>query len=125
MSSFHEIQLVANFLEGRAKTFTHDTAPISYGNLASELGFPKVDQNWLAHPFCGIFDALDMQDVEEKRPLRTALVYSLERNIPGEGFFKTIARLRGSNRPETDFLKQAQLWTQELNRLLDYYQSKQ
>lgn len=117
----HEHEVVARFLEERAATCDFDHAPIFYNDLAAQLGFPPVDQYWLSHPLCGIFDLLDREDVAANCPLRTSLVVSKERGLPGEGFFKTMATLRGYRRPATDSVEQMRLWTDELQRLLAYY----
>jgi hypothetical protein len=119
----HEHDIVADCLEQRAANHDFDRAPIFYNALAGQLGFPPVDQYWHSHPLCGIFDLLDREDVASNRPLRTALVVSKERGLPGEGFFKTMALLRGHRKPATDLTQQTQLWTDELIRLLAHYQT--
>src|SRR5437763_8153561 len=83
-------------------------APIFYNDLASTLGFPPVDQFWTSHPLCRIFDDLDRDDVAHRRPIRTALVVSKERKLAGEGFYKTLALLRGKS-PATKRAPQTQL----------------
>ncbi len=122
LKSSHDVDRVAAFLEARAKESHRDRAPIFYNQLATELDFPSVDQYWLSHPLCGIFETLDVQDVESGRPLRTALVVNKEFGLPGEGFFKTMARLRGARKPATDVVQRMTLWTEELDRLLKFYQ---
>lgn len=111
---------VASFLEERA-TLHRNHAPIFYNDLANKLGLPPVDQYWLSHPLCGIFEQLDREDVAQGHPLRTSLVVSKERGLPGEGFFKTMALLRSSGSPATAFVQQMQLWTDELDKLLAHY----
>jgi len=117
----HDRDAVANFLENRAK-LGRDRALIFYNELASNLGFPPVDQFWASHPLCRIFDELDREDVEQSRPIRTALVVSKHRGVPGEGFFKTLALLRGST-PANKLPQQRQLWSKELDRVVAYYQN--
>ena len=119
-SSSHDHDTVARFLEQRA-TLDFNRAPIFYNDLACKLDFPAVDQYWMSHPFCGIFDQLDREDVSAGRPLRTALVVSKDRGLPGDGFFKTMALLRGNTKPATKDTEQMRLWTEELQRLVAHY----
>lgn len=121
IAASHEYDIVASFLEKRA-TLDFNRAPIFYNDLASKLGFPPVDQYWVLHPFCGIFDQLDREDVSAGHPLRTALVISKERGLPGEGFFKTMSLLRGQKKPATKDTEQLRLWTEELQKLIAHYQ---
>ena len=121
-SSSHDHDVVARFLEQRA-TLDFDHAPIFYNDMASKLNFPAVDEYWSSHPFCGIFDAMDREDVSAGLPLRTALVVSKERGLPGEGFFKTMALLRKRSKPVTNDMEQRRLWIEELQRLIAHYQS--
>ena len=112
---------VATFLEHRATNLDFDRAPIFYNDLTLQLDLPPVDQYWMSHPLCKVFDLLDREDVGANRPLRTALVISKERNLPGEGFFKTMALLRNHRNPAKDSIAQMKLWADEVRRLLAYY----
>ena len=120
-TSQHDKDVVAAFLEKRA-SLGRDRGPIFYNDCASTLGFPPVDQFWASHPLCGIFDALDREDVALRRPIRTALVVSKERGLPGKGFYSTLALLRGSS-PATKLPQQMQLWSDELDKLVAYYKA--
>jgi hypothetical protein len=123
-SASHDFDVVARFLEHRASTERRDGAHIFYNDLAAKLDFPEVGEAWFAHPFCGIFGALDIEDVDAERPLRTALVISKKHMVPGDGFFKTLLRLRPKQKPPKDDIQRIQLWSDELDRLLEYYQRK-
>ena len=108
------------YLEDRARRLG-GSAPLFYSDLATHFGLPPVTDAWFTHQLCGIFEQLDQEDERLSRPFRTALVISKERSMPGEGFFKTVVRLRGLARPprtENDKLK---LYVDELNSLLRYY----
>ncbi len=111
---------IARFLEQRAR-LPRGQAPIFYNDLATEFGFPNVDDRWYAHPFCNIFGALDEDDQAHNRPFRTALVVSRERGVPGEGFFKMIQQLRGLRRPIAGDFEQMRVWREEFDRLLEHY----
>jgi hypothetical protein len=119
--SSHDLDVVARFLEHRATTTPRDRAPIFYSELASKLNFPEVGEAWFAHPFCGIFDTLDIQDADDGHPLRTALVVSKQFGVPGDGFFKTLLRLRPHVKPPKDDMQRIRLWSDELDRLLSHY----
>jgi hypothetical protein len=121
-TSQHDKDIVARFLEDRAR-LGRNRAPIFYNDLASTLDFPPVDQFWASHPLCRIFDDLDREDVAQRRPIRTALVVSKQRGLPGEGFYKTLALLRGSS-PATKLPQQMQLWSDELDKLVSYYSAQ-
>jgi hypothetical protein len=120
-SSSQGLDVVARFLEQQAASNDRDHAPIFYNDLAATLDFPEVGEAWFAHPFCGIFDTLDIQDVDAGRPLRTALVVSKQYGVPGAGFFKTLLRLRPEVKQPKDDIQKSQLWSDELDRLLSYY----
>src|SRR5450755_1428340 len=97
------------------ETFLEEVAasgnPINYGDVNARFpDLPPLTGAWLAHPLCGIFDELDVQDAAAKRPFRTAMVIAKERNMPGPGFFKTLSRLRNRQILKSEELE---VWTNE------------
>lgn len=114
-------QMVAAFLEERARNRPFNEAPIFYGDLAAHFELPPVSEAWQTHPLCEIFDELDVDDAKKSRPFRTVLVVSKAHSIPGPGFYKTVARLRPQgNRIRTEPEKM-QFFSDEMTRLLKYY----
>lgn len=111
---------VGAFLEERVRRLG-GSSPIFYGDLAAHLSLPPVTDAWFTHPLCGIFEQLDVEDAKLVRPFRTALVISRERNMPGEGFFKTFLRLHPHVRPPKTDLDKMKLYVAELNRVLSHY----
>jgi hypothetical protein len=111
---------VGEFLEERVRRLG-ENAPIFYGDLANHLSLPPVTNAWSEHPLCAIFDQLDEDDAKHNRPFRTALVISRERNMPGEGFFKTYLRLHSQIQPPKTEAAKMRLYVDELNRLLIHY----
>ena len=95
MATSKSLSEIGPFLEERAR----QGAPIFYNDLAKPFGLPPVTEAWFSHPLCNVFATLDDADQAKGRPFRTALVVSRERGIPGEGFFKTLAELRGTPYP--------------------------
>lgn len=111
---------VGIFLENRARRLGGD-APIFYGDLAAHFGLPPVTEAWSAHPLSAMFEQLDQEDARTSRPFRTALVISRERNMPGEGFFKTFVRLRSPMPVPRTEQNKMKLFLEELNSLLIHY----
>src|SRR5437773_511663 len=93
MSANVTARQVGRFLEERARKAGKE-AVIFYNDIAAHFAMPEVDERWQQHPLCKLFDVLDHEDARERRPFRTALVVSREKNMPGQGFFKTAASLR-------------------------------
>jgi len=107
--------MLATDMENRAST----EAVISYNKLAREYGQPRVTpETFHSHPFCAAFALMDREDIAQKRPLRTALVYSEVLNRPGHGFFVMLAEARGQSITES---RQADEWTDELKKLREHY----
>ncbi|NCC37001.1 MAG: hypothetical protein EOM24_34080, partial [Chloroflexia bacterium] len=84
-------ELIGQFLEGvlRKKSFT------TYGDVVAQFGLIELNVAWKAHPLCNIFEFLDKQDAQAKRPFRTSAVISVANNLPGAGCFEALARLKG------------------------------
>ncbi len=96
-------------------------AYIYYGDLAAQLSLPPITDAWFTHPLCNIFEQMDVEDANLGRPLRTVLVISRERKMPGEGFFKTYLQLHPHVRPPKTDLEKMKLYIDELNRVSSYY----
>ena len=111
---------VGSFLEERARRLGGN-ASICYGELAAQLSLPAVTDAWFTHPLCNIFEQMDVEDAKLGRPLRTVLVFSRERNMPGEGFFKTYLQLHPHVRPPKTGPEKMKLYIDELNRVLSHY----
>ena len=110
---------LGEFLENRAKR----CEPIFYNELAMIFGLPPVTEAWSSHPLCELFDTLDVADQQAGSPFRTALVVGKQTSIPGDGFFKTLNRLRNTPYPIRDELKKMEIWKGEFDRLIDFYAS--
>jgi len=110
---------VADFLEAKARADEF----VYYGDLAAKFGLPPMSGNFSAHPFHKMFDDFDRQDHAGGRPFRTALVISKEKNMPGDGFFKTLAELRGIDIPKADVGRMT-VWITEIGKLRHYYSKK-
>lgn len=109
---------VGAFLEEVAATGN----PISYSDVVRRFpDLPPLNGAWSSHPLCQLFGELDRQDHRAGRPFRTAMVIAREKNIPGDGFFKTLAELRG-----TAVLKaeQEKVWLAELQKVIARYATK-
>ena len=111
---------IGAFLEDRARRLGGN-APIFYSDLAAQFGLPPVTKAWSTHPLCAMFGQLDEDDARLGGPLRTALVISKERNMPGDGFFKTFYRLRSLPRAPRTAPDKMRLYLNELDGLLSYY----
>jgi hypothetical protein len=86
-----DLDKLAKFLEDRAKR----RRTVYYSELVEQFGLPPLDGAWLGHPLQRAFGALDAEDAEARRPFRTSLVISKENNMPGDGYFKSLAELKG------------------------------
>ncbi len=95
-------------------------APITYNSLSDALGQPRVTDAWRAHPFCEAFGQLDHGDADAGRPFRTALVFNDAKNMPGEGFFFTLQKLKAIKVPK-DEVKRHTIYLKELGEAVAYY----
>lgn len=70
---------------------------ITYQNLinAFPILLPPFDGAWPAHPLSQIFEALDQDDAQNKRPFRTSVVVNKATGKPGYGYFEALERLKG------------------------------
>lgn len=111
---------IGAFLEERVRQLGGN-APVFYSDLAAHFGMPPVTEAWSAHPLCGILGQLDEEDARLRQPFRTTLVISKERNMPGDGFFKTYLGLNPHVRPPKTDNDKMNLFVTELNRVLSHY----
>lgn len=95
-------------------------APITYNQLADALGQPRVTEAWRSHPFCSAFGQLDQEDADANRPFRTALVFNDQKNMPGEGFFFMLQKLRGLRVPKNE-MKRLTIYMKELGDAQSHY----
>ncbi|HXM80426.1 MAG TPA: hypothetical protein VN929_00700 [Burkholderiales bacterium] len=101
---------IGRFLEELARRKTTTT----YGELAERFGFPPMEGAWSAHPLSQVFDSLDQQDAAASRPFRTSVVIRRDRNIPGDGYFESLARVKTNGiSAKTDRAKE-KVWLDEL-----------
>lgn len=107
---------VGRFLEGLARRKSTTT----YGELAERFGFPPMEGAWAAHPLSQVFEYLDRQDAAGSRPFRTSVVIRKDRNIPGDGYFESLARIKTNGIPaKTDKAKE-KAWLDELNAVYTF-----
>jgi len=91
----------------------------SYGVIASNFGLPEFDGAWSAHPLSSIFEVLDQEDANLKRPFRTSVVIAVNSNSPGPGLFEALERLKGIQDPKTPKARE-KIWLAELNAAYAY-----
>lgn len=85
---------VSSFLEATAKS----GKPVTYQDVITAFpSLPPLDGAWNAHPLSRIFEALDQEDAQKKRPFRTSVVIKKDKlsQQPGQGFFEALERLKG------------------------------
>ena len=111
---------VGRFLEDRVRKLGTE-AVIFYNQLAAHFELPEVDERWAQHPLCKLFDALDKEDAAKGRPFRTVLVVSKDKNMPGQGFFNTVAALREPKPHLNTEMERLQFFVSELNALAVHY----
>lgn len=85
---------VGEFLELKAKAkeiVTYQDVVIAFPDL------PALNGDWNTHPLSKIFERLDQEDAQKKRPFRTSLVVrkDKQKRMPGNGFFEALERLKG------------------------------
>jgi len=81
-------EVVGKFLEHELMEKGHDAVMFNSDLIIQFPELPPFTGNWKSHPLCWIFDELDREDAALDRPLRTAIVVSKEKRIPGGGFFE-------------------------------------
>ena len=108
---------IGRFLEDLARR----KATTTYGHVVERFGLPPMEGAWAAHPLSAAFEYLDRQDAAASRPFRTAVVVRKDSNVPGNGFFESIARLKenGGVPASTDRAKE-KVWVEELNAAYAY-----
>jgi hypothetical protein len=86
----------------------------TYGELAERFGFPPMEGTWAAHPLSQVFEFLDQEDAAASRPFRTSVVIRKDRNIPGDGYFESLARLKTKGIPAKSDKAKEKAWLDEL-----------
>ena len=85
-----QLNQLAAYLENKAKS----QQTVFYSEVVSHFGLPSLDGAWNNHPLSKAFHVLDQQDANAKRPFRTSVVIGKESNIPGPGYFTSLASLK-------------------------------
>lgn len=105
---------LAKFLEDRARR----KRTVYYSELVEQFGLPPLDGAWMGHPLERAFDALDREDAEKQRPFRTSMVVSKEKNMPGDGYFKALAELKGISAKSAK--QRIETFSKELSAAMSY-----
>jgi hypothetical protein len=97
-------------------------AVMFYGQLVKVFpDLPEFTGAWSAHPLCDMFGELDIDDGEQKRPFRTAIVVAQETGIPGGGFFTMYAKYREPGVRLRNEMDKITVHQRELGELARYY----
>lgn len=107
-------QRIGLFLEERAR----NRRTVYYSEVVDRFGLPPLDGAWLSHPLSGIFEVLDQEDARNHRPFRSVVVISRQRNMPGDGFFEALGRLRGIQTSNEQ--QRLEAFSRELTATFDY-----
>jgi hypothetical protein len=86
-----DLDKLAKFLEDKARR----RRTIYYSELVEQFGLPPLEGAWIGHPLERAFDALDREDASANRPFRTSIVIAKDKNMPGDGYFKSLSELKG------------------------------
>jgi hypothetical protein len=108
------LKQIATFLENTAKK----QQVVYYSDLAAKFHMPPI-HGWNSHPLRQIFDDLDQEDANLKRPFRTVVVWAKDstRIGPGNGFYEALEKYRHvPNTPAT----REQVLKEELERAWEY-----
>lgn len=109
-----DLDKLAKFLEDKARR----KRTIYYSELATQFGLPPLDGAWVGHPLARAFDALDREDAEAGRPFRTSMVISREKNMPGDGYFKSLSQLKGVHAKSEK--QRLEVFSQELSAAMNH-----
>jgi len=107
-------QQIGQYLEQLAK----NKKTIFYSDLVAHFSLPSLKGAWSSHPLSEIFETLDQQDTIQNRPFRTSVVITKEGNMPGNGFFEALFRLK--NIRTTNDLQRMSVFTAELNNAFSH-----
>jgi hypothetical protein len=108
------IDELAAFLEGKAR----DQRTVFYSDLVARFGLPPLGEHWNLHPLAQAFDILDREDAAANRPFRTSVVIAKENNMPGGGYFTSLATLKNIHvRTEA---RKLEVFTQQLSAAFEY-----
>ena len=105
---------LARFLEDKAKR----KRTIYYGELVTQFGLPPLDGAWVGHPLERAFHALDREDAGAHRPFRTSMVITKEKNMPGDGYFRSLSALKGIHAKSEK--QRLEAFSQELSATMSY-----
>ena len=105
---------LAKYLEDRARR----RRTVYYSELVEQFGLPPLDGAWIGHPLERAFDALDREDAEKQRPFRTSMVISKEKNMPGDGYLKALAELKGIHTKSDN--QRLEAFSKELSAAMNY-----
>jgi hypothetical protein len=105
---------LANFLEDKARR----RRTIYYSDLVTQFGLASLDGAWVGHPLARAFDTLDREDAEAGRPFHTSVVISKEKNMPGDGYFKSLSELKGVHAKSEK--QRLEAFSQELSAAMNY-----
>jgi hypothetical protein len=109
-----DLDKLARFLEDKARR----KRTIYYSELVTQFGLPPLDGAWLGHPLERAFDALDREDAMAQRPFRTSMVISKEKNMPGDGYFKSLFELKGIHAKSEK--QRVEAFSRELSAAMSY-----
>jgi len=109
-----DLDKLARFLEDKAKR----KRTVYYSELVTQFGLPPLDGAWIGHPLERAFDKLDREDAGAHRPFRTSLVVSKEKNMPGDGYFKSLSELKGIHAKSEK--QRLEAFLQELSAAMNY-----
>jgi hypothetical protein len=115
-------QQIGEYLEDRIRSHG-ENAVVFYNDLAAHFDLPEVDERWQTHPLCKLFDVLDHEDARKKRPFRTALVISRDKQLPGQGFFNMAKALRNPTPRFDSEIQRMRFFVDEVQALVNYYKS--
>ena len=102
---------IGTFLESVARS----KQLVTYQEIVTKFSLLPLHGNWNSHPLSQIFETLDQEDANKKRPFRTSVVVHTDKNnmIPGNGYFEALERLK-STPCRNEAARQA-AWITELN----------
>ena len=106
---------IARYLEELAR----GSRTTTYSELAERFGLPAMEGTWNSHPLCQVFDALDQEDANAGRPLRTAVVIRKDMNMPDSGYFESRTKYKGGA-PITTDKERLKAWLSDLSDVFNY-----
>lgn len=111
-------ELVA-YLEELAR---RNATPVTYSDVVRKFRLPKLTEAWTSHPLARVFENLDAEDHEARRPFRTTLVVQAARpGIPGDGYYHSLSQRRGIK--ATSRSARLKAHRNELKALYEYWEA--